>query len=47
MTNIFFEIPDSLLGSEIMTITRYSKTPAGRNFWRRRNKQTSCSLGKD
>ncbi|TDE50127.1 zinc-dependent metalloprotease [Flavobacterium sp. GT3P67] len=24
-----FEIPDSLLGSEIMTITRYSKTPAG------------------
>lgn len=25
----FFEIPESLLGSEIMTITRYSKTPAG------------------
>ena len=24
-----FEIPDSILGSEIMTITRYSKTPAG------------------
>ena len=24
-----FEIPESLLGSEIMTITRYSKTPAG------------------
>ncbi len=24
-----FEIPDSLLGSEMMTITRYSKTPAG------------------
>lgn len=24
-----FEIPDSLLGGEIMTITRYSKTPAG------------------
>ncbi|MFV8271185.1 zinc-dependent metalloprotease [Flavobacterium sp. GT2N3] len=24
-----FEIPNSLLGSEIMTITRYSKTPAG------------------
>ena len=24
-----FEIPDSLLGNEIMTITRYSKTPAG------------------
>lgn len=24
-----FEIPDSILGSEMMTITRYSKTPAG------------------
>ena len=24
-----FEIPDSILGSEIMTITRYTKTPAG------------------
>ena len=24
-----FEIPESLLGNEIMTITRYSKTPAG------------------
>jgi hypothetical protein len=24
-----FEIPDPLIGSEIMTITRYSKTPAG------------------
>jgi hypothetical protein len=24
-----FEIPESLLGSEMMTITRYSKTPAG------------------
>ena len=24
-----FEIPDSVIGSEIMTITRYSKTPAG------------------
>ena len=24
-----FEIPNSLLGSEMMTITRYSKTPAG------------------
>jgi len=24
-----FEIPDSILGSEIMSITRYSKTPAG------------------
>jgi len=24
-----FEIPDSILGSEIMTITRFSKTPAG------------------
>ncbi|UQD56777.1 zinc-dependent metalloprotease [Flavobacterium sp. K5-23] len=24
-----FEIPESLLGAEIMTITRYSKTPAG------------------
>ena len=24
-----FEIPDSIIGSEIMTITRYSKTPAG------------------
>ncbi|CAM4124397.1 zinc-dependent metalloprotease [Flavobacterium sinopsychrotolerans] len=24
-----FEIPDSIIGSEMMTITRYSKTPAG------------------
>jgi hypothetical protein len=28
-----FEIPDSILGSEMMTITRYSKTPAGGNLW--------------
>jgi hypothetical protein len=27
-----FEIPDSILGSEMMTITRYSKTPAGGIF---------------
>jgi hypothetical protein len=29
-----------------MTITRYSKTPAGGGILRRRNKQTSCSLEK-
>lgn len=28
-TKYLYEIPDSLLGSDIMTITRYSKTPAG------------------
>jgi hypothetical protein len=29
-----------------MTITRYSKTPAGGGILEERNKQTSCSLGK-
>jgi hypothetical protein len=29
----------------MMTITRYSKTPAGGNLWWWRSQQTSSSLG--
>jgi hypothetical protein len=38
----YFEIPDSLMGREILAVTRYSKTPAGTNSYggERVNEQT-------
>jgi hypothetical protein len=38
----YFEIPDSILGREILTVTRFSKTPAGGNTYggERVNEQT-------
>jgi len=32
-TRWYFEIPDSVMGREILAITRYAKTPAGANFY--------------